>query len=342
MLKAFEMIVSEYYREVTENPRTVIFICGPTASGKTGLSLKLGERLGGEIVSCDSMQIYRSMDVGTAKATAEEQSVAPHHMIDVVDPWETYNVFQYKEAAENCIDGILSRGNVPIITGGTGLYVNSIVENRQYTESGCCEELHADVAEKLKVIKSMYDSQRFEELYELLKEVDSQAENIHCSNKKRVFRALELYFTTGKVQAERNEESLSEPAKYNCLVYCLSPERELLYERINNRVDFMFEKGLLDEAVSVYNMCKEKVGEGFTAEKLTALQAIGYKELIPLIENDYFTLEKEVFCQALEAAKDAIKQNSRRYAKRQVTWFKRTPGVQLLTEIELRPHSETY
>jgi tRNA dimethylallyltransferase len=330
------MIVNEYYREAAKNPRTVIFICGPTASGKTGLSLKLAEKLGGEIVSCDSMQIYRFMDVGTAKATAEEQSVAPHHMIDVVNPWDTYNVFQYKEAAEKCIDEILYRGNVPIITGGTGLYVNSIVENRQYTESGCCEELNADVAEKLQVIKNLYDSQRFEDLYQLLKEVDPQAaEKIHCSNKKRVFRALELYFTTGKVQAERNEESLAEPSKYNCLVYCLSPERELLYDRINRRVDLMFEKGLFDEAVFVYNMCKEKVGEGFSAEKLTALQAIGYKELIPLIENNYVSLETEDFCQALESAKDAIKQNSRRYAKRQVTWFKRTPCVRFLTEIEL-------
>jgi len=307
-----ERIIKEYCEG--SGDRRAIIICGPTASGKTSVSLEVADKLGGEIVSCDSMQIYRYMDIGTAKATAEEKKVAPHHMIDIVMPWESYSVFQYKEAAEKCIDDILSRGKVPIITGGTGLYVNTLVDNRQYVVPDDPYDVEA-----LEKARALYENCAHDKLYNLLCDVDpGAADNIHSNNVKRVFRAVELFYITGKTQEVRNAESVALPGDIEYKIYCKNPERDILYERINKRVDLMISQGLLDEVRMVYNMCRENTASIEELEGLTSLQAIGYKELIPYIDSDVDTLNIAV---------DAVKQNSRRYAKRQLTWFKKTPGV---------------
>ena len=336
MLNVCERIITEYTSKRAENPETAIIICGPTASGKTGVSLELAKRLDGEIVSCDSMQIYKYMDIGTAKADAEEQKISPHHMIDVVYPWENYSVFQYKNAAEKCIRDILERGKVPVIVGGTGLYVNSLIDNRKYSEKGSGDEALEYIydEENLSRCCELYAGNQCEELHNILKKVDPDAAQvIHQNNTKRVFRALELYFTTGKTQKVRNEESVTVPSEFSYLVYCLCPDREKLYEKINRRVDIMMENGLFEEAVSVYKLCENNISGDFYPLGTTALQAIGYKELIPLVEK--YIENGAVDEEALLAATDLIKQNSRHYAKRQITWFKKTPGVNMITEIEL-------
>jgi tRNA dimethylallyltransferase len=276
------------------------------------------------------------MDIGTAKADAEEQKASPHHMIDVVYPWENYSVFQYKNAAEKCIRDILERGKVPIIVGGTGLYVNSLIDNRRYSENGSGDEALEYIydEENLSRCSELYVGNQFEELHNVLKIVDPDAAQvIHQNNTKRVFRALELYFTTGKTQKVRNEESVTVPSEFSYLVYCLCPDREKLYEKINRRVDVMMENGLFEEAVCVYKLCRNNISEDFNPMETTALQAIGYKELIPSVEK--FIETGNVDEDSLLAASEMIKQNSRHYAKRQITWFKKTPGVNMITEIEV-------
>ncbi len=280
----------------------ILAIAGPTASGKTALSIEMAKRYNGEIVSCDSMQIYKFMNIGTAKPTKAEMDGIPHYMIDEISPKDNFSVVQYAERARGYIDDILSRGKLPILVGGTGLYLDSVINNTKFSESEGDEiyrnELYA-LAEK----------EGNSAVHKLLEKIDKEsAEKIHENNLRRVIRALEIYKTTGKTMTQVNIESVQEPL-YDCLTIGLDIERQMLYDRINRRVDIMISDGLLDEVRGIMEMGIDK--------DTTAMQAIGYKELVSYFEGD---------C-SLDEAVEKIKQESRRYAKRQMTWLRRNENI---------------
>lgn len=281
----------------------MLCIVGPTATGKTRLSVALAQRLGAEIVSCDSMQLYRGMDVGTAKPTAQEMGGVPHHMIDCLDPREEFSVSRYVELADRCVQDILARGKPVIVVGGTGLYVDSLVAGREFApfpQTGRREALTAR-AEK----------EGIEPLMRELRAVDPEAaESIHPSNQKRVIRALEVYLETGKTITQHNRETRSRPPKYRPVWIGLDyVNRSALYARIDARVDEMFAQGLVDEV--------RRLLDGGVPERATSMQAIGYKELTAFLRGEGTE----------DAAREQIKLASRRYAKRQRTWFRRNPDV---------------
>ena len=277
-------------------------VVGPTASGKTAYAIELAKKCGGEVISCDSMQIYRHMDIGTAKPTKYEMDGIPHHMIDIAEPWENYSVARFVTEARSCIDDVLARGRVPILCGGTGLYFDSVIKNIDFAENESAPEYRSELQKAAEEHGNEY-------VHNMLKKVDPKsAEAVHPNNLKRVIRALEIYKTTGKTKTELDRESVRE-SLYNAEIYGLNRPREELYERINKRVDIMLENGLLDEVKNLLEM-------GISRDA-TSMQAIGYKELV-----EYF----EGRC-TLDAAIDKIKQESRRYAKRQLTWFKRNNEI---------------
>ena len=283
----------------------IIVVAGPTASGKTALSVKIAKELGGEIVSCDSMQIYKGIDIGTAKPSLEERCGVPHHMIDIISPDEKYNVVSYKRDAEAAIDDILKRGRVPVLAGGTGLYMDSVLSNTAFSENSS----FSVARERL---EKLFEEKGREYIFEMLEKIDPEAaEKIHPNNTRRVIRALEIYETTGKTLTQANIES-KRPEKYESLVIGLMWDRETLYERINERVERMMAEGLLKEVETLRK-------KGMKAE-YTSMQAIGYKELFEYFEGN---------C-TLEEAKEKIKQESRRYAKRQMTWLKRNKKINWL------------
>ncbi len=276
----------------------VIVIAGPTASGKTDLAVHVAKRLHGEVVSADSMQIYKYMNIGTAKPAPEEMKGIPHYMLDVVHPNERYSVARYKEEAEDCIKKILERGNIPIIAGGTGLYINSLIYNIQFGETICDEDFRKRMSE-------LAATEGPRRIHEMLKKVDPKsAEKIHYNNVKRVIRALEVYEFTGKTIAEHQKQSRMVPPPYRYLVFILNMDRDILYNRIDQRVDRMIENGLVDEVKSL-----QKMGSSSSS---TAMQGLGYKEMVAFLENKI----------TLEEAIDIIKRGTRHYAKRQITWFK--------------------
>lgn len=280
----------------------LIAVAGPTASGKTALAVELAKKLDGEVVSCDSMQIYRHMNIGTAKPTEEEKCGVVHHMIDIIEPWESYSVAAYVENARGCIDDILKRGKIPILAGGTGLYMDSVLKNTSFTEF----ETDMDYRRQL---QQMAETKGELAVHNMLKEKDPEAaEKIHPNNVKRVIRALEVCQATGKTFTQVNLESVREAA-YDSLVFGLCWDREILYSRINKRVDIMMENGLADEVRQLTEM-------GLRSDH-TAMQAIGYKELVQHFEGRL----------TLDEAVEKIKQESRRYAKRQMTWFRRNPEI---------------
>ena len=284
----------------------IICIVGPTASGKTRLSVELAKALDGEILSCDSMQLYKGMDIGTAKPTQEEKQGIVHHMMDFLDPQEDYSVSRYVEEADRCLQDILARGKTAVIVGGTGLYVDSLIAGREfapYPQTGRREELTKLAAE-----------QGIDVVWQKLREVDPEAaERIHPANEKRVIRALEIYLETGKTMTEHDRESRSRPPKYEPLWIALEYEnREALYSRIDLRVEEMFQQGLVEEVRSLLSR-----GIPPTA---TALQAIGYKELVSYLKGEG----------SLEEAKAQIQIGSRHYAKRQLTWFRRNEKIHWL------------
>lgn len=280
----------------------IIAIAGPTASGKTALSIEIAKRYGGEIVSCDSMQVYKYMNIGTAKPTKEEQSGIPHYMIDEISPDENFSVVEYAERARGYIDDILSRGKLPVLVGGTGLYLDSVINNTKFSEAESDEEYR-------KELYALAEKEGNEAVHKLLEEVDKEAaEKIHANNLRRVVRALEIYKTTGKTMTQVNLESVQEPL-YDALIIGLNMDRELLYERINRRVDIMMEQGLETEVKNILAM-------GIDGNS-TAMQAIGYKELTRYFDGKI----------SKEAAIEKIKQESRRYAKRQLTWFRRNEKI---------------
>ena len=281
----------------------IIAIVGPTASGKTALSIHLAQELGAEIVSFDSMQVYRYMDIGTAKPTQEEMAGIPHHMIDIAEPSEDFSVSRYVNQSDAIVEDILSRGKPVILVGGTGLYVDSLVAGREFApfpETGLREKLTEKVA-KEGIIP----------LYEELCRIDPEAgAAIHPSNHKRVIRAMEVYLETGKTISRHNQETREKPAKYTPLWIGLDyVNRDALYSRINRRVDQMFADGLVEEVRSL-------LARGIPAEA-TVMQAIGYKELVSHLQG----------ASTEEEAKEAIALASRRYAKRQRTWFRRNEAV---------------
>lgn len=281
----------------------VIVIVGPTASGKTKLSIDIAKKISGEIISADSMQIYKGLDIGTAKATKEEQGEVRHHLIDICEIDKEFSVAEYKNICYKKIDEIVSLGKVPVIVGGTGLYVNAVVNNMSFDsyvdkdENGIREELEKILDEKGK-----------EYLYDMLLELDLQAaEKIHINNTKRVIRAIELAKTglyKGNID-KRNDLWNKNDSKYNFITIYIDMPREILYQRINTRVDVMADSGVIEEAKMLKNMN--------LPSKNTAIQAIGYKEFFDYIDGK----------ESLEVALDRLKQNTRRYAKRQITWFKK-------------------
>ena len=276
----------------------IIVVSGPTASGKTALAVELAKKYGGEVISADSMQIYTDMDVASAKATVEEQQGIPHHMMDFLDPSESFSVADWVKMAGECAEDIISRGKIPVICGGTGLYISSFVDNLQFDDSECDYEFR-DEMRKFAVENGA------EALLEKLREVDPEtASELHANNVSRVIRALEVYKTTGHTIAEAKRASRNAPSPYEFILLTLDFEqREQLHERINRRVELMLQNGLVQEA----RMCFDQ------PERPTAAQAIGCKELYP-----YFRGER-----TLEECVEELKLRTRQYAKRQLTWFRR-------------------
>ena len=278
----------------------ILVIVGPTASGKTRLAVELALRHNGEVVSADSMQIYRTMDIGTAKPTAEEMQGVPHHMLDVADPGEDFSVARYVEMAAACVDDILSRGRLPIVAGGTGLYIDSLLSGRTFAAYSSESPLRAELQAKAREEGSA-------QLWLKLKQVDPEAAaRLHPNDEKRIVRALEVWYQTGKTISQHNQETKAIPPRYEALILGLAfQEREDMWARIDRRVDEMMAAGLVDE---VRSLLERGVPEG-----CTAMQAIGYKEMAQAVLTGGDTL----------AAAEIVKLRSRQYAKRQLTWFRR-------------------
>ena len=281
----------------------VIVICGPTASGKTSLSIELAKKINGEIVSADSMQIYDEMQIGTAKPDEEEMQGIKHYLIGNVAPTKRYSVSEYKTDASQAIEEIIQKGKMPIIVGGTGLYVNSLIYGIDYPEIETDLEYRAE-------LEKTAEEKGLEYLYNKALEIDKEAmKNISPNDQKRILRVLEIYKETGKTKTQLEIESRKNGIPYDYKVFALNMPREILYDRINRRVDIMIEKGLIEEVKKLY----EKYGEKLT----TSMQGIGYKEVVEYL-NGNCTKEEMI---------EKIKMETRRYAKRQITWFKRIKNI---------------
>ena len=283
----------------------IICIAGPTASGKTALAVELAKITNGEVISCDSMQIYRRMDIGTAKPTKEEMQGIPHHMIDVCEPDEDFSVSRYCEMATPIVDDIIARGKTAIIAGGTGLYMDSLIKGNTFApfpSTGMREKLEAQA-----------DSEGMDAMIALLQSIDPEAaQRIH--DRKRIIRALEVYYETGETITEHNRRTQAIPPRYSPLWLGLDfADRQDLYSRIDLRVDIMLEQGLVEEIQSL-------LASGIPA-KCTAMQAIGYKEFVAALEG----------IGTIEEAAEGVKKSSRHYAKRQLTWFRRNKEMHWLT-----------
>ncbi len=276
----------------------VIVICGPTASGKTGLSIELAKQINGEIVSSDSMQIYKDMDIGTAKPTKEEMQGIKHYLIDCVPPTQRYSVADYKREAKNAIREIIKKGKKPIVVGGTGLYIDSLIYEIEYPEIEFDENLREQLEKRVEI-------EGLEKIYEEAKQIDPQAiEKISKTDKKRILRILEIYYGTGKTKTEQEIMSRQNEPEFNYHVYAISWDREELYNRINLRVNMMIEQGLIEEVKNILKKYNEFP---------TAMQGLGYKEVVEYLDGK--TTKEEMI--------EKIKQETRRYAKRQLTWFRK-------------------
>ena len=284
----------------------IIVICGPTASGKTGLSLLLAQKFNGEIISADSMQIYKKLDIGTAKATKEEQAVAPHHLVDILEPDQPYNVQQFVEMASKAIEDISSRGKTPIIAGGTGLYIEILINGIKFSDQPDNTVIKQELQQELAEYGKEY-------MYNILSSIDPEyAATVHPNNTVRVIRAIEIYRLTGKTMSQQLKESKPIEKPYDVLLLGLTFEdRQKLYNNINLRVDIMMDEGLLPEAEYVYN--NKDIFK-------TCTSAIGYKEFFPYFEG----------VSSLDECVEKLKQASRNYAKRQLTWFNRMQEVNWL------------
>ena len=293
-----------------QEKKPLIILTGPTAAGKTSLSIELAKSIGGEIISADSMQVYKKMDIGTAKIRPEEMQGVPHYLIDELDPSEEFNVVAFVEKSKEAMKKIYAAGHIPIIVGGTGFYIQALLYDIDFSQ-------HEDKESYRKELEQLAKEKGKEYLYEILKKKDPEYATItHCNNVKKVIRALEYYKETGKKLSEHNEEQRQKESPYNFAYFVLYHDREELYDRINRRVDLMMEDGLLFEVESL-------IKEGYT-KNLVSMQGLGYKEFF-----DYFdgriTLEDTV---------DKIKKDTRHFAKRQLTWFRREKEVIWLNKKE--------
>jgi tRNA dimethylallyltransferase len=282
--------------------QNVLVIIGPTAVGKTKLSIEMAKRYNGEIISGDSMQIYRGMDIGTAKITNEEMEDIPHHLIDIKEPFESFSVAEFQELVRAKIAEIAKKGKLPIIVGGTGLYIQSVIYDYQFSDVSGDEAYRLQLEERVKEIGN-------EALYQELKEIDpGSAAQIHPNNVRRVIRALEIYHLTGKTMQEYQSQQQPD-LLYNTAIVGLTMDRDQLYDRINLRVDIMMDEGLLPEVKALYQ-------QGL--RECQSIQAIGYKEIYEYLDGNV----------TLDEAVENLKQNSRRYAKRQLTWFRNKMKVE--------------
>lgn len=278
--------------------KKVIVICGPTASGKTALSIELAKKINGEIVSADSMQIYKDMNIGTAKPSKQEMQGIKHYLLDCVSPDVRYSVAQYKQDAKSAIKEILLKGKTPIIVGGTGLYVDSLIYEIEYNNIKIDENYR-------KELEKIAEKQGIETLYKMALEIDPLAMGkISQNDKKRIMRVLEIYKATGKTKTEQEIESRKNPVEYDYRIFAINWDREILYKRINKRVDIMINKGLIEEVKNILEKYQEFP---------TAMQGLGYKEVVDYL-NGLYTKEEMI---------EKIKMETRRYAKRQLTWFRK-------------------
>ncbi len=285
--------------------KPLIVIAGPTASGKTKTSVHLAKAIGGEIISADSMQVYKGMDIGTAKVTTKEMEGVRHHLIDVLNPDQSCSIAKWQAMVKEAIEDICSRGKIPILAGGTGFYIQSIIYDTNF------EENDGDKSYRLELEAIGQGPEGLDKLYEMLKEVDmASTETIHKNNVKRVIRALEYYNQTGEPISVHNEREKKKEAIYNVGFYVLTMEREILYDRINQRVDMMVDAGLVAEVKGLLDQGYDK--------SLVSMQGLGYKEIVAYLEG-HCTLEESL---------EILKRDTRRFAKRQFTWFKRDPLVQ--------------
>lgn len=288
----------------------VIVLAGPTASGKTSLSIELAKKINGEIISADSMQIYKDMDIGTAKVTEEEKEGIMHYLVDFVEPDKRYTVSDFKKDAEKAIEEILAKGKVPIIVGGTGMYVNTLIYGIEYQEMQFDEE-YRDM-----LMKKAETDEGLAEIYEQAKKIDEQAvKNISKNDKKRLVRVLEIYKATGKNKTEQEILSRQNGVKYDYRVFAIDMEREVLYSRIDKRVDIMIELGLEEEVRKLINKYQKFP---------TAMQGLGYKEVIEYFDGKI----------SREEMIDKIKKETRHYAKRQLTWFRKNKEITWLNGLE--------
>lgn len=280
----------------------IIVLCGPTASGKTGLSIELAKAIEGEIISCDSMQIYKDMTIGTAKVTKEEMQGIPHYLVDFIEPNQRYSVADFKQDAINAIETILAHQKVPIIVGGTGLYVNSLVQNIQYPDLEIDTKYRKELEQKIK-------EEGLEKLYQQAQKIDGKAmQTISLKDKKRIIRVLEIYHQTGKTKTQLEEESRLIAPPYQYITFAIDMNREKLYERINLRVDIMLEQGLVEEVQTLIQNYQEFP---------TAMQGLGYKEVVSYLKGEL----------TYEAMVEKLKMETRRYAKRQLTWFRKDKNI---------------
>ena len=298
--------------------KRIAAVVGPTASGKTALAVALAKQFNGEVVSADSMQIYRKLNIGTAKPTAEEMQGVPHHMLDVADSGESYSVSRYEKEATACVEDILSRGKLPILCGGTGLYVDALIRGGGFLESGVDSGLRAQLEEE-------WDARGGEAMLQRLASFDpDSAARLHLNDKKRIIRAVEVYLQTGITITAHNARTAALPPRYDAVMIGLRTEpRQILYSRIDRRVTKMLDAGLEQEA-------RQLLESGDLAG--TAAQAIGYKEMLA-----YFRGEA-----TLEQAADLIRQKSRNYAKRQLTWFQRDDRVHWITYNQPESEAEVF
>lgn len=288
---------------MNEAKKPLIIITGPTAVGKTDLSLDLARAVQGEIISADSMQVYKHMDIGSAKIMPEEMQGIPHHLIDVIEPEEEFHVVKFQEMAKEAMEGIYARGHIPVITGGTGFYIQALVRDIDFTETGGDEAYRQELEELAKI-------QGAEVIHEMLAKVDPvSAVEIHANNVKRVIRALEYYHFTGEPISVHNAAQRQKASPYQFVCFVLNRDRAELYRRIDRRVDMMLEQGLLKEVKKLADM-------GYTKD-MVSMQGLGYKELLAYLDGE-LSYEEAVYI---------LKRDTRHFAKRQLTWFKREADV---------------
>lgn len=289
---------------VSGNKKNLIVISGPTAVGKTALSIKLAKEINGSVISADSMQVYRGMDIGSAKITKEEMDGVKHYLIDILDPKDDFNIALFKQYAKEAVEEISAEGKIPIVAGGTGFYVQALLYDIDFDESASED---TSIRDELTLLA---ETKGNEYVHNMLKEIDPEAaEEIHFNNIKRVIRAIEFYRLTGEKISEHNKHQRQNQSPYNFKYFIINSDRSLLYERINKRVDIMIDNGLVDEVI--------KLKEAGLSTDNISMQGLGYKEILAYLNGET----------SLDEAIEIIKRDTRRFAKRQLTWFRREKDV---------------